>query len=170
MTNRIPPSLNWLIDKRARISGEIEKTRRSLKRAQVLIKELEELEVKLKAIDTALDLHDIKIDVNLIKPIASNTYRLNIPHGDLTKSILTCIRLNGTNKPVAKSVIHNFVVARHFDFDADEITHAQVSLSIKRRLNCLYHKGLLLRHHSPNTSEYGLWSFSPKYFSDHGIE
>jgi hypothetical protein len=166
MTNRIPPSLNWLIDKRARISGEIEKTRRSLKRAQALISELEDLEVKLKAIDTTLDLHDIKIDVNLIKPIASNSYRLNIPHGELTKSILTCIRLHGGKNPVAKSIIHNFVVARHFDFDADEIPHEQVSLSIKRRLNCLYHDGLLLRHHSSNTNEYGLWSFSPEYISD----
>ncbi len=141
MANRIPPSLNWLIDKRARISGEIEKTRRSLKRAQVLIKELEDLEVKLNAIDTTLDMHNIKINVSLIKPIVSKSYRLNIPHGELTKSILTCIRLHGADNPVAKSTIHDFVVARHFDFDADEVTHAQISLSIKRRLNCLYHDG-----------------------------
>lgn len=29
MTNRIPPSLNWLIDKRARLAGEIQRTKKA---------------------------------------------------------------------------------------------------------------------------------------------
>ena len=33
MSNRIPPSLSWLIDKRARIDGEMKKTQKSLDRA-----------------------------------------------------------------------------------------------------------------------------------------
>ncbi len=121
MSNRIPPSLNWLIDKRARVSGEIEKTKRSLKQAQLLIAELEELEAKLKAIDTTLNLHDIQVDISLIKPITSSYYRLKIPYGELTKSILTCIKLYGTLSPVSKSTIVDFVITRHFDYDADDV-------------------------------------------------
>jgi hypothetical protein len=163
MANRIPPSLKWLIDKRARISGEIEKTRRSLERAQSLIDELEDLETKLKAIDTTLEMHDIPVDTSLIQPIKSKYYRLKIPHGELTKSILTCIKLYGENAPVSKATIMNFVITRHFDFDADTVALTQVALSVKRRLGNLYHEGYIVRHHSPITSDDGLWTLSPEY-------
>lgn len=166
MTNRIPPSLNWLIDKRARISGEIEKTKRSLKKAQDLIKELDDLDVKLRAIDTTLELHHIKVDVTLIAPVESKNLRLNIPHGELTKSILICIKLYGENAPVSKSTIVDFVIARHFDFSANKVTSAQIGLSIQRRLKSLYREGYLVRHHSPNTSDYGLWSLATKFNFD----
>jgi len=158
MANRIPPSLSWLIDKRARIAGEIEKTRRSLKKAQALIEDLEDLEEKLKAIDTALDLHHIKIDISLISPIQSKELRLNIPHGELTKSILLCIKLYGESSPVSKATIVDFVIARHFDFNSSKITSAQVGLSVQRRLKSLYHEGHLVRHHSNDTNDFGLWS------------
>ncbi len=166
MTNRIPPSLNWLIDKRARIAGEIEKTKHSLKRAQDLIEELEDLEVKLKAIDTTLELHHIKIDVSLISPIKSKELRLNIPHGELTKSILLCIKLFGENSPVSKATIVDFVIARHFDLNASKITSVQIGLSVQRRLKSLYHEGYLLRHHSKSTSNFGLWSLAEKFNSE----
>lgn len=163
MTNRIPPSLNWLIDKRARIAGEIEKTSRSLKKAQALIEDLQVLEAKLKAIDMTLDLHHIKIDVCLISPIKSKELRLNIPHGELTKSILLCIKLYGENGPVSKSTIVDFVIARHFDSNSSKISSSQIGLSVQRRLKSLYHQGYLLRHHSENTNHFGLWSLAEKF-------
>jgi len=166
MANRIPPSLNWLIDKRARISGEIEKTRRSLKQAQSLIDELEDLETKLKAIDTTLQLHDIQVDIGLIKPITSNYYRLKIPHGELTRSILTCIKLYGTSSPVSKSTIVDFVIARHFDYDAEEIAKSQIRISIKNRLKCLCRDGIIERYHSPDSGKEGLWNINQKFNFD----
>jgi len=162
MTNRIPPSLNWLIDKRARISGEIEKTRRSLKQAQSLIVELEDLEIKLKAIDTTLKLHDIQVDIGLIKPISSNYYRLKIPHGELTKSILTCIKLYGSLSPVTKSTIVDFVIARHFDFDADKIAISQIRASIHNRLKNLCRDGVIDRCYLPDSTKNVLWKINPK--------
>jgi hypothetical protein len=169
MSNRIPPSLNWLIDKRARISGEIEKTRRSLKQAQSLIGELENLESKLKAIDTTLQLHDIQINIGLIKPIASKYYRLKIPHGDLTKSILTCIKLYGGSSPVSKSLIVDFVIARHFDYDAEEIAMDKIRDSIHNRLKNLCRDGIIERYHSPDSKKEGLWAINPKFNFDKGI-
>lgn len=106
-----------------------------IKETQELAKDLEELEVKLKAIDTSLELHHIKLDVDLIDPIESKELRINIPHGELTKSILTCIRLYGEHKPVSKSIVTKFVITRHFDFDADPVELAQINMSIKRRFS-----------------------------------
>jgi hypothetical protein len=163
MANRIPPSLKWLIDKRARVSGEIEKTRRSLKTAQALIKDLEDLEIKLKSIDTTLELHHIKVDVDLIDSIETKHLRLNIPHGELTRSILTCIRLYGENGPVSKVRIVDFIIARHFDGNAEKTTHTQISRSVQIRLKCLHRAGRLIRHHSAITSDYGLWSLPEIY-------
>lgn len=57
MTPKIPSSLKWLIDKRARLQGEIQKTRASLATAKQLIEELSKLEADLVAIDHSLRLH-----------------------------------------------------------------------------------------------------------------
>lgn len=162
MTNKIPPSLNWLIDKRARVAGEIAKTKRSLKEAKTLIKDLEELEIKLSAIDTTLDLHDIKVDVNLIVPIESHEIRVNIPHGELSKSILTCIRLYQVNGPVPKPIIENFVITRHFDFDGEKVIGGDIKRIIHNGLTNLYHKGYLIKHHDPKSNNFSLWTLSKK--------
>ena len=166
MSNRIPPSLNWLIDKRARVAGEISKAKRSLKEAKALINDLEDLEIKLKAIDITLDLHDIKVDINLIAPIESHDLRIKIPSGELRKSILTCIRLYQVNGPVSKYIIEKFVLTRHFDFDGKDTVGGNFQRSIHDGLKNLYHKGYLVRHHDPKTTGYGLWTLSEEYMKD----
>lgn len=167
MANRIPPSLNWLIDKRARVAGEISKAKRLLKKAQASLLELEELESKLKAIDSTMELHNIRIDIGLIKPIESKDLKLNIPHGELTRSILTCIKLYESEGPVSKETITNFVFARHSDFDCGKkILISQLRVSIQNRLAGLYHQGYLVRHHSTKSNNPGLWTLSDKWKFD----
>lgn len=56
------------------------------------MEELSKLKESLVAIDHALSLHEIKIDVSLIQPIQSKHVRVNLPYGELTKSILLCLR------------------------------------------------------------------------------
>ncbi len=163
MTNRIPPSLNWLIDKRARVSGEIAKTKKLMKKAEALIHDLEILEQKLKAIDSTLDLHEIKIDVNLINPIRSHELRLNLPYGQLSKSILTCIRLYEVNGPVSKNIIEKFIVDRYFEFDGENIKSGKIKRILNRTLNNLYHRGYLVRHHAGDSREIGSWTTSAKF-------
>lgn len=160
MTNRIPPSLAWLIDKRARIAGEIEKTRKSLIKAQKLIDELKELEKLLTAIDTTLELHDIKIDISLIEPIQSQSVRVKIPHGQLTRSILTCIKLYGDEVAVSKSTILDFVIARHYELGADEVSKSKIADSIHNRLKNLCNSGVITRCHSKDSNQEGLWKLS----------
>lgn len=159
MANRIPPSLNWLIVTRARLAGELEKTRRSLASAKNYISELEVIEEKIRALDIAFQLHEIQIDLSLIKPIESKNYRLDLPHGELTKSILLCLKLYGAEKPVSKSDIMNFVIIRNFnECSENEIPREQLSESIKNRLKCLYRDGLITRHHETGSNNEGVWS------------
>lgn len=96
MTPKIPSSLKWLIDKRARLEGGIKKTRASLATAKQLIEELSKLEEDLAAIDRSLGLHDIQIQIEHIQPIRSHYVRIKLPRGELTKSILLCLRLEPT--------------------------------------------------------------------------
>lgn len=158
MTSRIPSSLHWLIDKRARLDAEIQKTERSLAKAKHLIDELSELKANLEAIDRTLSLHHIQVDVNLIKPVRSHYVRINLPYGELTRSILMCLRLYAGEGPVSTSQIVSFIAARHADLDAQQETRAQLSASVQKRINNLVRQGVIKRHHSPKTNTYGLWS------------
>lgn len=161
MTNRIPPSLKWLVTTRARLSGELEKTKRSLKNAHNLIDELKAIEDKLKSVDATLAMHDIQVDISLIVPIESKEYRLNIPYGELSKSIILCLRMYGGNKLVSKTEILNFIIIRHFNDSADVIPMGQLKRSVQKRLNGLSREGVLQGHH--NGTNEGLWSLAPEY-------
>lgn len=157
MAQRIPSSLKWLIDKRARIDAEIKKTRASLKTAEALIKELSGLEEDLAAIDRSLGLHEIKIEVENIPPVRSHYVRIKLPHGELTRSILLCLRLQeGT--PVSMSAIAAFIEARHADLTAEKESRAALHRTIHYRLKNLYRSGVLQRHHPAETNSEGLWS------------
>lgn len=77
MSSRIPSSLKWLIDKRARLDAEIRKTEAFLAKAKDLINELSNLKESLNAIDHTLSLYEIKVDINLIQRQDYNEVR---PH------------------------------------------------------------------------------------------
>lgn len=69
MSDKIPPSQFWLIDKRVRLAGDILKTKKALSKVQHLVTKLRNLEDALQSIDSSLKLHEIQIDIENIKPI-----------------------------------------------------------------------------------------------------
>lgn len=159
MSTRIPPSLKWLIDKRARLEGEILKTKKSLNQAHKLIDELNNLNETLAAIDKTLELHEIKINVHYIQPIKSKYVRLKLPYGALTKGILICLRLYTTDgNPINKSEIIEFIIARYTEFDEPEINRGQIAISIKKTLQRLLKSGVVKRYHELDGSCDGRWS------------
>jgi hypothetical protein len=160
MTNRIPPSLNWLIDKRARLSGDIIKTKKALSKVQDLVDKLKNLESDLAAIDQSLKLHNIQIDVENIKPIRTQMTRLKFPHGYINNLVLTYLRSRDDDKPVPKSEIANFVFNKQFEFDMELASHSQVSFSVRRSLGRLYLLGHVERHHRLGTEDEGLWTLA----------
>lgn len=162
MTPKIPSSLKWLIDKRARLQGEIQKTRASLATAKQLIEELSKLEADLAAIDHSLGLHEIRIQVEHIQPIRSHYVRIKLPRGELTKSILLCLRLR-EGVPVRMSEIAAFIEARHGDLSASVGSRVALHKSVHTRLKKLFSEGRLERHHDPSSNREGIWSLADDY-------
>jgi hypothetical protein len=68
MAPRIPSSLRWLIDKRARLEHEMVRLRQVPGEAKLL---LQDVETALVTIDRALQLHDVRVDVENIKEVRS---------------------------------------------------------------------------------------------------
>ena len=160
MSIRIPPSLKWLIDKRARISGEIHKTKKSLDKAHELINEMRDLEQTLSAIDTTLALHELQIDKTLIRPINSHYIRLKIVYGGINHAVLTCLKLYSDGPPVSKSAINNFVIAKYYDPDESIIPFNQISRSVHESLKRFNADGRVIRFHYPKSNQEGLWKLT----------
>lgn len=160
MSIHIPPSLKWLIDKRARISGEINKTRKSLDRAHELINEMHDLEDTLSAIDKTLALHELQIDKTLIQPINSHYVRLKIPYGGINYGVLTCLKLYNEGSPVSKSTINSFIIAKYYNSDESGIPFKQIAISIHQALNRLHADGKIKRFHDPKLNGEGLWKLA----------
>lgn len=159
MSPRIPPSLKWLIDKRARLDGEIKKTRESLQKAQLLIDELKQLECDLAAIDRTLGLHEIHVQTDDIPPIKSHYARINLPRGELTRSILLCLRLRG--EPVSTTEIATFIMVRHKNLEIkNEMSRSELGESVRYRLKDLCRQGVVQRNHPLKGASEGMWSLA----------
>lgn len=158
MSTRIPSSLKWLIDKRARLDAEIKKTKSSLVEARNLIKELSSLKKSLSAIDQALSLHEIEVDINLIQPINTRYRRINLPYGELTRTILTCLSLYKSKRPVKMTEIVAFVIRRYPDVFIDNMQRLRLNRSVHYRLKDMAANGVIVRHHNPKSGREGIWS------------
>lgn len=162
MAPKIPSSLKWLIDKRARLDAEIKKTWASLSSAKQLIEELSKLEDDLAAIDRSLGLHEIKVQLEHIQPVRSHYVRVDLPRGELTRSILLCLRLR-EGAPARMGEIVSFIEARHGDLSASVSNRAVFHRSVHNRLKALFREGRLKRHHPPSSNTEGLWSLADDY-------
>jgi len=160
MSTRIPSSLKWLIDKRARLDAEIQKTQSSIDKAKKLIKELSELNKQLMAIDKALEMHEISVDVNLINPVKSQYKRINLPHGELTRSIIMCLRMHAGDKTVTKRTIVEFIKSKHLHLLVQTGESSWLLRSVTYRLKSLCKEGVVMRHHAPDSRSEGLWSLA----------
>ncbi|WP_140411122.1 hypothetical protein [Chromobacterium violaceum] len=133
---RIPASLNWLVNKRARLLGEllhlegslrtqIQQLEENVQQAQkaleyalqqqvelpsLLLKSLEETKVQLQAIDIALGMHEIPIDPAVIQPIRSSATRISHRYGELTRIIIERLHF-ATGEPLSSNDIATYVAA-----------------------------------------------------------
>lgn len=154
---RLPPSLKWLIDRRARVAGEIEKIERLLAKCQSATDDLSKLKELLASVDQTLALHEIRVDPEYIRSIRSKDVRVSLPHGELGRAILLCLRSN-EGRPVSSEEIIDFVAVRMTDLAAPAIPRAQLARSVHNRLQGLHRRGLLNRHHNTSKTYRGIWS------------
>jgi hypothetical protein len=159
MTGRLPPSLKWLIDKRARLDGEIKKMQVAAKNAKELIRELSSIREDLAAVDRALKLHIIQVETENIPPIRTHEKRIKLPHGELTRLLLTCLRqANGV--PLSTDQITMFLADYLALAGIEEQDRNRLRQSVRYRLKRLAGDGVIQRHHLKSGREKGLWSLA----------
>lgn len=162
---RIPSSLNWLINKRARLLGEllrleevartqipllddnVQQAKKALEyalrqRAELpsfLIHSLEETKNRLQAIDIVLGMHEIPIDPSAIQPIHSSPPRISHRHGELTRIIIERLHL-ATGEPLSSNDIAAYV-AKALKLELNE----EIKNKVRYRLKNLCNSGRVRR-------------------------
>lgn len=154
---RIPSSLKWLIDIRARLDGEIKKVEATTARAQSLLKELQQLHADLSAVDRTLGLHDIKVELSAIQPVLTQAVRPVAEYGVLAKYVSQCLRVNA-GRPVRTSVVLAFVADRMAERNALPEDMMLLHRAVVRRLKKLRERGVVVNHRPEGNYGEGLWA------------
>lgn len=179
MNIRTPPSLNWLIDKKARLEGkisqieefsparlaylevaapEIDRRAKKLndeyqKQIHLVNYELPKLKRQLEAIIVALGIHEVSIKPDLISPILPRASRL-VPYGEMTRLIYTFLkRVSGT---ATTTEIASFIWIK-YEISDDQISFVKFTNKVQKRLKNLAREGKVMRLHPIKTSSEGSW-------------
>lgn len=177
---RTPPSLKWLLDRRARLAGEIEKLRKShpeklaeanrmceagwglldqgIKLANSVEwkfnKQLEMLTADLEAIDHTLKQHEIQISTDLIPSIRPQSGQL-LPHGDLTRAIYDCLA-SEEGKAKSTSDVTVFVASLIDEVIPDKV-FMELRYAVRHQLKKLCSRGKALRVNTPKKGVEARW-------------
>lgn len=169
---RLPSSLKWLIEKRGRVDGSIQKIeryldkhRRQFEKYQALTNELSLLRETLASIDTALRLHKLQIDPQNIPTIHGKNPVTDLPRGAVTEFIYERIEM-GKGCPVSSEQIVDFILERRQATGKQPIVRTFLSKQITRRLNGLYRAKRLVRHHQQQTNHCGWWTIPSNLTQD----
>lgn len=155
MSTRIPSSLKWLIDKRARLGGELKKAEAAIALVQQLIVELSTIQGDIEAIDRALKMHEIPVVPQNIKTITSCAKMNRLPSGELTRTLLLGLRLR-EGEPLSTDALTLFVAER-FASQYESIEDlAQLRLSVRYRLKNLAAEKVISRSY-PRVGKVGQW-------------
>lgn len=178
---RTPPSLKWLIDKRARLLGEINKLEKSqdknvedakkrvvdaenslehakqeLTYAETSVpKIIEILRRDLQAVDTTLGLHDIQIAPDIIPPIHTPDAERYSDHGAMTRAIFERLKLAG-GQSVSTFEFTDYVAVA-IGFKLSDNNYQAFRKKISWRLKNLCAKGKVRRLHQVKGAIVGRW-------------
>lgn len=178
---RTPSSLKWLIDKRARLLGEINKLekvqaknvedakKRVLEAENSLAQARQELayvessvpliiEVlrnDLHAVDNTLGLHEIQISPDIIPPIRTQDAERHSDHGAMTRAIFERLRLAG-GQSVSTFELTDYV-AIAIDLKLTDKNYQEFRQKISWRLKNLCAKGKVRRLHQVKGAIVGRW-------------
>lgn len=99
MQIKIPSSLKWLVNKRARTANELELHRRHLDVINAEILDLEPLiqsmQADLDAIDRTISMHEIQLNPEKIPNIRSKPRHTSFANKDITKLMFSYLRFQG---------------------------------------------------------------------------
>lgn len=123
---RVPPSLNWLLDNRRRIAGQIQKIEEKIAkfaekydRAKMIVdqhdihlpKVLRTLKSDVAALDQAISLHQIEVDPTAIPPLREQERKVR--YGNMTPTIYDCFSLS-PREWISTNEIASFVTTKRY--------------------------------------------------------
>ncbi|STB64507.1 Uncharacterised protein [Chromobacterium violaceum] len=161
MSARIPSSLNWLINKRARLLSDLQQLEKSLPRQlqsleadvqkaeqalemarhrfltipEQLTRGIESTRASLAAIDTTIRLHEVRIDPEIIPPIRSHSKNRFTRYGGLTRMVINILH-EAQAIPMTTDQI-SILVGRIMGVDVDGDGFSECKLSVRYRLKDL---------------------------------
>lgn len=160
MRTKTSSSLKWLVDRRARLSCDIERDRKEAReatlRASTLEGKIELMRQDLAAIDRALSMHEIRIHPETIAP--KKTWRTVQVFGysHVTRNIMSYLgRARG--RWCSTTELMAYVASRGGKEMSDELYPA-LRLSVRKRLQNLRVAGRVTRQHAAKTSKEGYWA------------
>lgn len=178
---RTPPSLKWLINRRARLAGELKKLQdtqaKELEAAEnnywEAKKEFEQaeknlsllklryertykaLKTDLEAIDNTLSQHEIQISPELITPIIPQKAERIVPYGKITSAIFNCLKCaNGDSVSTTDIAIS---ILESFDRKLAHKEFMKLRKSVAKRLKNLCSDGKVVKTNKSQNSVEGRW-------------
>ncbi len=178
---RTPPSLAWLLKKRARLRGEIIKLEAAeAARLRQVASKLEAIDARrhdllsvsqqaaktcdqliaalrrdLEAADQVLRLHEVQIDPDLIAPIQTHTRCAATDYGEMSRQILACLK-HAQGIPQTTTQVANFVIDKIGSI-GHAVDYSDFRYRVRKRLQRLAREGHVKRHHTPRTVVEGMW-------------
>ena len=138
MSNRIPSSLKWLVDKRRRIHSEIihieHKLGILLKSEQTRITKLQE---DLEAVDKTIKLHEIIVNPEKISPIRIYKKKEGFRYGEITRLIYEILS-KYTQRGLSTTQIVELIISKK-NFNINERSeYEDLYQRVRYRLKNLY--------------------------------
>jgi len=180
MNIRIPPSLQWLLNKRARLLNAITVAeqlhfKRAHMRTQMIAAHkrqekvsginlnaskthIEALKRDLNAVDITLSMHEAPINPEIIEPIKTQTAARKFTHGAIGRLILTCLKYAGKDSRTTTEVAA--FVAEYYKVDIEEVEFLQIRTSVKYRLRHLADNGKVKRAEKVSKNVESHWQLS----------
>ncbi len=160
MSNRIPHSLSWLIQKRSELLGELQFAEKNLpkyiKEEEIRIKKLK---ASLKALDGTIRLHHIKLDPKIIEPTRPKNKARYLPHGGYTTLIFDLLRA-AYPEPVSS----DYLAEKLVEASGFQNTYKRARLTVRNRMKELCRDGYVKSAYENSQlrkSQKGLWTLNP---------
>ena len=157
MSSKLPSSLKWLVDKRARLIGDIQSHENELKTFKEEVDgRIRKIQADIAAVDRMFEMHAIRISPEIIRPIRSHTKVKTLPYGKMTKHILTVLKkVNGRILTTKEITFHVIEMA---GLEVDEAGFSSLRYGIRKNLQHLSNQRFVRRHHKKRTAMEGRWS------------
>lgn len=159
MTNRIPPSLKWLADKRSRLSGEIAKLDSEVAAYKATLKEkasvLRAKKSDLAAIDRALGLHEIQVVADKIAVVRVQNNPIEFSHGEFNKSIFAVLE----SAPIPMDIPEIAAALAHIKCTVlDDFSMVVLHRNLRHTLKIMARKGVAIRISHARGPQRSLWT------------